>query len=213
MVLGGGDEPQPLGARAGEQSGRIGIAERVMIGERLSRRDIDAGRFQRGEELLRTADAGKGEVTPATWLGRRERSTVGRLQHAAQHGAAGARGEAEHTVAALPVADDEHGVGARQLRGERRAQRAGRQHAAIADAHSAIDDDQAQILGERGILEAVIHDDAVGAGGPRAAGRPSDGQARPPPARCRQGAAPRRPTSAASSREGSTRWAEVMRPP
>ena len=78
---------------------------------------------------------------------------------------------------ALAVADHQQRVGARELRIERRPQGSGRKHARIAEAAPSVDDRQGEILGERCILQAVVHDDDAGAG--RARGlRASDAVAR-----------------------------------
>ena len=51
-----------------------------------------------------------------------------------------------------------------ELRVERRAQRPGRKHPAVADAAPAVDDEDGKILGQRRILEAVVHHDDARAG-------------------------------------------------
>ena len=60
---------------------------------------------------------------------------------------------------ARPFADDHHRVRALELARERRAQRAGRNHAAVADAAPAVDHQDCDILDERRVLEAVVHHD------------------------------------------------------
>ena len=60
--------------------------------------------------------------------------------------------------------DHDQRMGARELRGERRPQRTSRDHPAIADGAPGVDDEHRKVLGERGILEAVIHDDDARAG-------------------------------------------------
>jgi hypothetical protein len=63
----------------------------------------------------------------------------------------------------VTVADDEQRIAAPKLRIERRAQRPRRKHAAIADAATAVDHGHCKILGERAVLQAVVHDDDAGA--------------------------------------------------
>jgi hypothetical protein len=55
-------------------------------------------------------------------------------------------------------------MGARHLHAERRTHRAGRDHPAVADAAARVDDEHRSVLGERRILEAVVHHDHAGAG-------------------------------------------------
>ena len=47
---------------------------------------------------------------------------------------------------------------------ERRPQRASREHPAIADAAAAVEHRDDEVLGERRVLPAVVHDDGVGSG-------------------------------------------------
>jgi hypothetical protein len=68
-------------------------------------------------------------------------------------------------------------MGARELRIERSAQRARRNHPAIADPAASVDDQDRKVLLQRGILKAVIHHDDAGAGRDRRA-RPIDAVAR-----------------------------------
>ena len=65
--------------------------------------------------------------------------------------------------AAAAVADHDQRIGAGKLRRQRRAQGTGGKHAAIAEAAVAVDHDQRGILGDRGILETVVHQDHAGA--------------------------------------------------
>ena len=73
------------------------------------------------------------------------------------------RARAIMSLRAVALADDQQRVGALKLRVERRAQRPGREHAAIADAAAAVDHGHGEILGERAVLQAVVHDDDAGA--------------------------------------------------
>ena len=66
-------------------------------------------------------------------------------------------------MAARHLAHDQQRIGAIELRVERRAQGAGRKDATIADAAAAVDDRDGQVLHQRRILQAVIHDDDAGA--------------------------------------------------
>ena len=62
------------------------------------------------------------------------------------------------------LAEQHHGVGAGDAVDCRLAQRARRHDAAIAEAIGAVDHEQRQILDEARVLEAVIHDETIGAG-------------------------------------------------
>ena len=56
-------------------------------------------------------------------------------------------------------------IGTLELSAQRRPQRAGRDHLAVADAAPGVDHQHREILGQRRILKPVIHDDDAGAGG------------------------------------------------
>src|SRR5262249_57158649 len=56
-------------------------------------------------------------------------------------------------------------MGRRELRIERRPQRTGRYDPAVADAAPGVDHEQRKVLGERGIVKPIIHDDDARAGG------------------------------------------------
>ena len=62
------------------------------------------------------------------------------------------------------LADHDQRLRAIELRAERRAQRPGRNDPAVADAAPGIDHQHGKILGQRRVLEAVVHDDDAGAG-------------------------------------------------
>ena len=65
---------------------------------------------------------------------------------------------------AVAVADHQERIGALKLRCKRRAQGPGGKHASVAEPAPGVDHGQRKILGERGILQAVVHDDDAGAG-------------------------------------------------
>src|SRR6202023_2069952 len=67
-------------------------------------------------------------------------------------------------------ADDDNGLGARDLDFERRPQGTSRNDAAVADAAAAVDHKDGEILAQRRILESVVHDDDTSAAGTRRAG-------------------------------------------
>ena len=79
-----------------------------------------------------------------------------------------------------------------ELRLERRAQRAGRKHAAVADAAGAVDHQDREVLRKRRILESVVHHDDACALFPREPQRPRRGSPRRPSARRARAAAARR---------------------
>ena len=56
-------------------------------------------------------------------------------------------------------------MGARELRIERRPQRTGRYDPAVADAAPGVDHEHREVLGERRIVEPIVHDDDARAGG------------------------------------------------
>ncbi len=58
-------------------------------------------------------------------------------------------------------------IGQAELEVQRRAQRSGRYDPTIAEPAPAVDDSQDQILGQRRVLQTIIHDDGIapGAGG------------------------------------------------
>ena len=53
--------------------------------------------------------------------------------------------------------DDDHRLCAIKLQAERRPQRTSRDDVAVADAAAAVDDNDAEVLGKRGVLQAVVH--------------------------------------------------------
>ena len=85
-----------------------------------------------------------------------------RLGDSSKRRPAGARGDADRASAAALAKHDER-VGMADLRRERRAQRPGREDEAVADPALRVDDDEGEILPERRILEAVVHDHDIGA--------------------------------------------------
>ena len=131
-----------------------------MVGEAAGRSDRDAGVGQRREELLRIADAGKSQDAAAAdrgnkagigpQLGRKDRN----IPHSrGRDDIRSPRGRPHHDQRMRP----------HKLRLKRRAQRSGGNDPAIADAALPIDHQHRKILGERRILEAVIHDDDAAA--------------------------------------------------
>ena len=77
----------------------------------------------------------------------------------AQHGLAGEMAGG----AGFVFAHEHDRIRARDPGGDGLAQGPGRDHALVAEAVAAVDDDECQILRERRILEAVVHHDAAGA--------------------------------------------------
>ena len=83
-------------------------------------------------------------------------------------GSAATAGQAARKRAHSPgVADGEHEAGAGEAVGHRLAQRPRRHHPAVAEAEAGVDDDDRKVLGEAGVLQAVVHDDRLRAGGNR----------------------------------------------
>ncbi len=117
-----------------------------------------AGAGKRVEELLRPADAGKGEQRVFPPFAKPDG-----LQPRTEHLPAGTRRGADQRLGALAVADQHQRVGPAELDGERCPQRARRRHHAVADADRTVDADQRQVLGQRRVLETVVHDDQVDA--------------------------------------------------
>ena len=131
-----------------------------MVGEGARAGEPRAVLRQRRVEFLRIGDAGKADhrqyAEPARIAARRH----ARLQHRLVRRLE-ALGERRGLAA---VADQEQRVGARHLLVERRPQGTGRHDEPIAEPGRGIDHDQAEILGELRVLEAVIHDDDRGVG-------------------------------------------------
>jgi hypothetical protein len=133
----------------------LGVAIGVVVGEALAREELGAAGLERREELARPPDAREGEeATPAQARRILRRGLERRAQDRCARGEA--RGEAEPV---LP--DQREAVGEREPVRKRRAQRPGRHRPPVAEARLAIDHDEAQRLGERGVLQPVVHDDAV----------------------------------------------------
>src|SRR5690606_24203103 len=136
---------------AGEELAGILLRIGVVIGKSLHICERHAGPVERVENLLRPADAGKGEKGARTPV-----PFNGRLDGPAQHDTSRPRDTTNHAVARRPGADDKNGVRAHDLGTERRAQWSGRDDAAIADTRRSVNDDQRQVLAQRRILETVI---------------------------------------------------------
>ena len=160
-VLFGGDEHQTLGLRPGNQIRRFRRRVTVVIGKAGSFGDIDAGRGERGKELFRIADTGKGQRLAAA--DRRDHAAIGLKPGVENRESVPARA-LDHRRRAVGRTDDDQRLGAVKLQAERRPQRAGRNNVAVADAAAAIDDNDAEVLGERGVLQAVVHHHDAGAG-------------------------------------------------
>jgi len=144
--------------------GDVGVREKeqaVVVGEAPPGRDIDASINERRKEFLRIADARECKHPAAAERG--EEACV-RLQMRREHrdvAPAGLRGDIGR---AERISNHDQRMGACKLRAQRRPQGTGRDHPAVADAAPGVDDDHGCVLGERGILEAVIHDDHAAAG-------------------------------------------------
>ena len=128
-----------------------------MIFQRLGPDDLGAEAAQRGEEFPGIADPGKGKTAQAGPV----HAGAQRLQPPAQMRQA--------TDLAAPCPDKalpcrrrpyrQQEVGARQTRGHRFAQRPGGQAPPIAEPAHGIDHHDGDIVGHRGVLKPVIHDD------------------------------------------------------
>ena len=127
-----------------------------MIGKTDLVGDRDPGFEQSGEKFLRIADAGKGEDRPIA-----DRSDHCGVGHEAgvEYGEASAFRGLDHGGRSLRRTDDDDRMRMFQLRRERRPQRSGRDHEAVADAAAAVDQNNRKVLGQGRILKAVIHDD------------------------------------------------------
>ena len=133
----------------------------MMVGEACPLRGRDTCFGEGAEEFLRIGDAGEGENAPAAQ--RRDCGGV-RFEPGMENRQAAADRAFRHRGGAVRGADDHHGIGFRHLRVERRPQRPCRKRSAVADAAAAIDHHDREVLGERRVLEAVVHHDHGRAG-------------------------------------------------
>ena len=128
----------------------------MVIGKPGSLDQRERQALQRGEELGRPAYPGKGEHAMSGQRRRQKRHQIGAQQGLARRQPGGDAGPV--------VADQQDRVRSSQAALRRLAQRAGRQHAAIAEAVLAIDRQQRPALRDGRILEPVIEQRQRGAG-------------------------------------------------
>ena len=145
-----------------QQFGDFARREAMMIGETPACRDRDAIGFERREEFAGIGDAGECEHPRAGELGDGG-GLRGKLAVEPRQ-AAPPRGRDRRLGSSARGTDHQHGVGMIELGFERRPQRTGREHPAIADAAAAVEHRDDEVLGERRVLPAVVHDDGVGSG-------------------------------------------------
>ena len=151
---------QRFGSRLFEELAHLRCPVGMMIGKAAPARDHHAGGLKRREELFRPPDAGEGKHAPAL----QARGGVGLgPERRPQHRFAARRGGARDRRAGVAVADEDERVGERPLRRKRRPQRSARQAEPVADPRLAVDDGERQILAQRRVLQAVVHDDDAGA--------------------------------------------------
>ena len=165
-VLFGGHQREAAAIGLRDQAPGFATRIGVVIGEASSHRRFDPGRGQRGKEFLRVADPGKrqhpsagngGEVGPVgrePALENRKPPPPGRIPDGGDRPA----------LLPLPLLpNDQDGMRPRKLRLERRAQGPGGKDATVADAARAVHHQNGQVLGERWVLKAVVHDHDAGA--------------------------------------------------
>ncbi len=123
----------------------LGGRERVVVGERARGRDVEAACAQGREEALRIADAGEREnAIAAQGFDRTRFGNDTRLQDKP----APAPYLGGNAIGGGAFAGHQQSIRPLDLRGQRRAQRARRKHAGIADAAAAVDHDQRDVLAQ-----------------------------------------------------------------
>ena len=132
----------------------------MMVGEARAFRDLDPGIGERREEFLGIAYAGEGENLAGAE--RRQRAALGFEAPVEDPYAVTAR-DLEERSGIGRRADHDKGLRARHLHVEGRAQGTGRNHPAVADAATTVDHEDREILDQRRILKAVVHNDDGGA--------------------------------------------------
>ena len=132
----------------------------MMVGEERRARDV---RCRPARTVAKNFSGSPMPAKASTLRALQRRHRGGVRAPAGRETPAGRAGLRNDIARAHVVADDQQRIAALELRVERRAQRTGRKHASIADAAPAIDDGDGEVLGQRGILQAVIHDDDAGA--------------------------------------------------
>ena len=204
-ILFGRHQDQALAVGSLAQRLRLAARVAMMVGEAPGRGDRDAGRraaWRRISPDRRCRRRRARGLPPSAAMNagiRREPRAEDRQRRAARF--------VRDVGCAAAVADHDQRLRAIELRAERRAQRPGRDHAAVADAAPRIDHEDGEILGQRRVLEAVVHDDDARAGRDRrlralARGRAPRWSAPRAPAAAarrrhrRRGAAPDRPAPA-----------------
>ena len=139
-----------------------------MIVKRLAPDQIGTEIAQRGEEFFRVADAGEGQNAMAGPVD----AGLQRMQRALEM----RQIQLMAPIVRKPVlhgrqTDRDHRIGALQPGADRLAQGAGRDAEPVAEALGRIDDDQRQVMCQRGVLKTVIQQDqlcAICHGGARA---------------------------------------------
>ncbi len=153
-ILLGGDEGRTEFARANEKPKRIVFPKGMMIGEGDGIGEFDAELAQRPEEFFGASDTREGKPGPLGEAGGRGRPDDG--VEDGDGSRSRTRGDAVPRMA--PACEDQR-VRARQRVVHPLSQRACRYEAPIAEPARGIDDENGEILFERGILQSVIHDD------------------------------------------------------
>ena len=136
----------------------------MVVGEISRGDDLRPDAAQGGVEFLRSRDAGERDHLAADQGRCGER--VG-LEARADERLAGREG-GDPRQRLVFAAEHDQGAHERQLRRNWRAQRAGRDAEAVAEAGLAVHDGESEVLDEARILQAVVEDDRVCAGFDRA---------------------------------------------
>ena len=131
----------------------------MVIGEGAGGGKFGAQLAQGFEELLRAADPREGHDRAVS-------QGVGGVRIGDQSGAQqGQIGGQQGGAVPAVLADQDHRVGAGQTASEALAQRTRGDREAVAEAVAAVHHQERQVLGQAGILEAVVHRQEVRAGG------------------------------------------------
>src|SRR5579883_391749 len=165
QILLGRDQGESLLRRFGEKRVELGFRIEVMIGKAARRCDSRAERREGRKKLFRPADASEGEDV-APFQARRRR----RLRYEPRANRLSADGGAPALSGGIRRVNDHRDGDMRPLRAGGRTQRSGRKAEPVAETIGAVDRRQAEILGERGILQAVVEDKDARASGDRCIG-------------------------------------------
>src|SRR5262245_8461771 len=151
-----------IGLRLGEEIESVGSAEAMMVGKARPARYLDAGGGERCEKFFRIGNACEGQHLAST--NGVDDGPI-RFEPAVEKRNPAALGTLDDACSAVRRSDHDQRLRAIKLQIQRSTQRSSRNDAAIADAAAAVDENKAQVLGERWILKAIIHNDDACSGG------------------------------------------------